>query len=797
MINRKLLIVLLVAGAVLLVAAGIVYFVSSRSSSTAQPEITPPASLAELAEQYPDLAPILTDAELGSIYKQFLVAYEEGGTDAALELAHRRGMLTPDGDVRVNLLLDTDDHAPLVTQLEATGVTVISAYRDQVDVAIPIPLIEAQLQAGDPGAIFAQLTELQHVIAVRLPERRVSDEQALIDAFAIDAVDGEGIDVVSAGDWHRAGFTGAGLRIGILDLSFTGYEGLLGTELPGYVTVQTFGSIDPSDPEPHGTACAEIIHEIAPDAELFFAWYDGYDAAFGEAVEWLQSEGVDIISHSANGYKGPFDGSASDAQQVDELSAQGILWVNSAGNEALSHHRSIFTDEDGDGFHEFVPGEEMLALYNGGYVKVVLNWEDDWEQATQDYELYLYDAMGNELASSQDAQVGEYGNEPVEAIFYETGGETVYAAIVAYEVDRAVTFDMFVGGSEVAYPSPDHSVCSPADAVTALTVGAANWWDDSLASYSSQGPTADGRLKPEISAPTSVSGASYGGAVASDEYAGFNGTSAACPHVAGTAALVWQAHPEFSREEVANFLLNQAIDLGAAGPDTGYGYGRLQLPSPPSVEDPAPMPTATPAPPADAGPTATPAPLPTPTSVAYVTPEPAPSSGTDSGVLEEGLFGLAVAGLSCLGVGLFVCGGIGLLVMNRRARRVQPAPPIPSPASYVPSYSPPPATPRPPQPRPTPPPSPRPAPSAPPSRPTPQPAPRPAPTPHPTPPTPAADGTVRCPSCGAAVHRGARFCAECGSPIEPVRKHPRTCPHCGTRLREGARFCSRCGKAVD
>ena len=116
MINRKLLIVLLVAGAVLLVAAGIAYFLSSRSSSTAQPEITPPASLAELAEQYPDLAPILTDAELGSVYKQFLVAYEQGGTEAALELAHRRGMLTPDGDVRVNLLLDTDDHAPLVTR---------------------------------------------------------------------------------------------------------------------------------------------------------------------------------------------------------------------------------------------------------------------------------------------------------------------------------------------------------------------------------------------------------------------------------------------------------------------------------------------------------------------------------------------------------------------------------------------------------------------------------------------------------------------------------------------------------
>jgi subtilisin family serine protease len=756
MTNRRIMIALLALGAVLIVAAGVVYLVTSRGRPTSPPEITPPASLAELAEQYPDLASILTDAELGSVYKQFLLAYQEGGQEAALELARQRGLLTPDGDMRVNLLLDTDDHAPLVAQLEATGVTIISAYRNQVDLAVPITLVEAQLQTEDPGAIFAQLTELEHVIAVRLPEQRVREGSA---------IDGEGIGVIGADTWHQAGFTGAGLRIGILDLSFSGYENLLGTELPDEVTVETFGSIDFDDPDPHGVACAEIVHEIAPDAELFFAWYDGYDAAFGEAVSWLQAQGVDIISHSANGYKGPFDGSAWDSQEVDGLSAQGILWVNSAGNEALSHHRSTFTDEDGDGFHEFAPGEETLALYNNGYVQVVLNWDDDWDQATQDYELFLYDAAGNELAASQDAQTGEFGNEPVEGILYETGGETVYAVIVAYEVDRAVTFDLFVGGAEVAYPSPDYSVCSPADAVTALTVGAVNWWDDSLASYSSQGPTTDGRLKPEISAPTSVSGASYGSAAAYDEYAGFNGTSAACPHVAGTAALVWQAHPEFSRQEVVDFLLTHAVDLGLTGPDTGFGYGRLQLPSPPA-ESPGLPPATTPTPPPAAGPTVTPMPVPTPTLVAYVTPAPVPPSGTGAGLLEVGTLGLIMGGLGCAGAGLLVCGGIGLLIVGRRARRSQPAP-VPSPASYAPQYPPSPAAPRVPPPPPA-----RRAPS-----------------------TPPAAQPPRCPSCGAVTLPGARFCSECGRPVASG-VGPRTCPHCGARLREGASFCTRCGKKV-
>lgn len=140
MTNRRVIVALLVAGIVLLVGAAIAHFSYPRSHPAPLPEIMPPSSLAELAEQYPDLASILNDAELDSIYKQFLVAYEEGGFEAALELARQRGLLTPGGDVRVSLLLDTNDHTALVAQLKATGAIVISAYHDRLDVAVPISL---------------------------------------------------------------------------------------------------------------------------------------------------------------------------------------------------------------------------------------------------------------------------------------------------------------------------------------------------------------------------------------------------------------------------------------------------------------------------------------------------------------------------------------------------------------------------------------------------------------------------------------------------------------------------------
>ena len=89
--NRKNVTYLLVAGAVLLLASTVLFIVYSPAGLTTLPvmptpilpplptlDITPPSSLAELAEQYPDLAPILTDPELDSVYKEFLLAYEEG-----------------------------------------------------------------------------------------------------------------------------------------------------------------------------------------------------------------------------------------------------------------------------------------------------------------------------------------------------------------------------------------------------------------------------------------------------------------------------------------------------------------------------------------------------------------------------------------------------------------------------------------------------------------------------------------------------------------------------------------------
>ena len=770
------LIVLLVLGVLLIATAGIVYFVSQ---SQKPPKIDLPPSLDELAEEYPELSHILENSELDSVYKEFLMVYEDEGEEAALDMARERGILvTNEGKeyFRLTLILDTEDTAPLEAQLEETGIVVSGAFRDQIEVAIPLDLVRQELASDDPGAIFHELTGMEHVVAVQLPVRTTPNGST---------IEGEGVGVIDADAWQDAGITGAGLRIGVLDLGFAGYEDLLGEELPDSVTLEVFGSdFDDSAPmeqRVHGTACAEIIHEIAPDAELVFAMYDGSVIAFEEAADWLVSQDVDIISHSAGGVFDPRDGTWWMAQKVDEISAKGILWVNAAGNEALSHHRGEFTDTDGDGRHEFPSGYEALAAIGSGYIQVGLMWDEAWDRATQDYQLYVYDEGGELLGSSLRPQSGEDRQWPIEVVQAYSGGDVVYIVVTVESATRPVTFDIFVRGGQVDYPTASYSVSSPADAASSLSVGAVNWSDDSLANYSSQGPTPDGRLKPEISAPTNVKDASYGGLGMT-----FTGTSAACPHVAGAAALVWQAYPDFTRQDVGVFLMNNALDLGPSGVDTGYGYGRLELPdssglavSPePTVE---PLPTDTPLPGTTSVPAPTKPPKPTSPPEPSVTPvenyivptqvrvTPQPPGGADLTLLAG--VGVVVIGLGCGGVLLLFVGFIGLIVLIRRGRRARqrpmpvpmaPPPPMPRPGAY----GPPPPAPTPPQ-------------QYPPAAPQP----------------PAAQqqpGSALCPHCGAVVRPGARFCAACGNSIVVAPQ----CPHCGASLREGVRFCPRCGRPV-
>ena len=95
-------------------------------------------------------------------------------------------------------------------------------------------------------------------------------------------------------------------------------------------------------------------------------------------VQCLAAAGVSIISHSEVwSYDGPGNGTGSVESVVDYAVSRGVLWVNSAGNEAKLHWSGPWQDLDGSGLLDFVPGDKInrgnlpasaLSLRFGGMI---------------------------------------------------------------------------------------------------------------------------------------------------------------------------------------------------------------------------------------------------------------------------------------------------------------------------------------------------------------------------------------------------------------------------------------------
>jgi len=135
------------------------------------------------------------------------------------------------------------------------------------------------------------------------------------------------------------------------------------------------------------------------------------------------------------------------------------------------------------------------------------------------------------------------------------------------------------------------SIWTPADGDSVLAIGA----EDSLgtiADFSSRGPTADGRIKPDFTAPgVAVCVVTGGGHVQR-----LNGTSFATPLIAASAALVKQMHPSLLPMELRAAFRSTASKRAA--PDTIYGWGRPNVAAsavfPSGVTATAPLPAAGP-----------------------------------------------------------------------------------------------------------------------------------------------------------------------------------------------------------
>ena len=437
------------------------------------------------------------------------------------------------------------------------------------------------MRASVPTASLRAVSELPSVAFVRRPHRPHAQQTI-----------SEGVALIRALEHHAAGTKGQGVKVAIIDGGFKGADNLP-EDMPvrwwqrDYTRRGIYAGTDA-----HGTACAEVVHDMAPEAELYL--YKVEDIVDLEnAKDRCVQNGVAIVNYSATWVGEGFgDGRGLICDIVNDAADNGILWVNAVGNYAQKHYMGFWHDSDDDNRHNFAAGDDALNFVEeieiGDIIRVTLTW-DDWPTTTADYDLYLYyqDAFGNITEASKSTDVQGAGGAPVEFLEYFAGRAGTYGISVV-RVGEAEPKDMRVWSwhHDIEYPVLTSSLGTPADARGALSVGAIHYdqWDLGIvASYSSRGPTADGRIKPDLVAPSGVTTASYGA------HRLFGGTSAATPHVAGAAALLKSANPSLSRDDLWQALVEATVDIGAPGKDDSTGYGKLVLSVPaPHIVDVSP-----------------------------------------------------------------------------------------------------------------------------------------------------------------------------------------------------------------
>jgi uncharacterized repeat protein (TIGR01451 family) len=426
-------------------------------------------------------------------------------------------------------------------------------------------------------------------------------------------VNSQGDEAHRADQVRALGINGNGVRIGVLS---DGVDTLAAQQMAGELPAVTVvpGQAGSGN---EGTAMLEIIHDLAPGAQLFYATAQGGQPNMAANILALAggSNNCDIIVDDITYFaEGVFqDGVIS--QAVNTVTAAGALYFSSAGNSGnLNDGTSGVWEGDfvdggtlmavpGGRVHDFgggVVGNRINAT-GGGTRPITLKWSDPLGASNNDYDLFILNAaLTAVMASSTNSQSGS--QDPFESIFNNamtpvfSAGDRIVILRRTGAVTRALHLNSTRGRLAIgtAGQTFGHNAAGSAFTVAAVDratagggvfVGGAT---NPVETFSSDGPrrifydpagnaitpgnilfgTNGGQVlqKPDLTAADCVSTAAPG-------FLNFCGTSAAAPHAAAIAGLLLSFNNALTPAQIRAALTSTALDIEAAGTDRDSGAG--------------------------------------------------------------------------------------------------------------------------------------------------------------------------------------------------------------------------------
>ena len=489
-------------------------------------------------------------------------------------------------DGRVLVDMDADVTPELLTLIQNGGGKVINSFAQYRAVRALIKLNQLETLAGS--------TNVSYIHRARQGHTNKKDSEGDTTHQAILAR-------------STFGANGSGIKVGVLSDSCDGYTNLQEAgDLPA-ITILSGQSGIPATGE--GTAMLEIVNDLAPGATLYFASAGNGEAQYAANILNLWSNGCRVIADDEDyDDESPFQDGII-AQAVDRVTASGALYFSAAMNSGnlddgtSGTWEGDFVDggaatEETGRLHSFGSANYDTCVPGGSEQRVDLFWSDPLGGSANDYDLFVLDPTGTTVISSSTS-VQNGTQDPYESIGTLTNNFRI--VIVKHNSAAGRFLHLSTGRARLSISTSGSTRGHPA-ATNGFGVAAMPAVSDGslIGPYPNafsggtnpiEGFTSDGLRRMFFnsngSAITPGNFSSTGGIVlqkpdiaAADgvstdmtNFDPFFGTSAAAPHAAAIAALLWSYAPSLTTTQMRSVLTGTALDVNPAGVDRDTGYG--------------------------------------------------------------------------------------------------------------------------------------------------------------------------------------------------------------------------------